>query len=53
MVTRRDEHQSLYLSYLKRCNDHDFDGMASFYTSTVKVNDVPMIQPPLRRNSRL
>ena len=42
MVTQRDEHRSLYLSYLRYCNEHDFDRMASFYTSTIKVNDVPM-----------
>ena len=42
MVTQRDEHRSLYLSYLEACNKHDFDRMASFYTSTIKVNDVPM-----------
>ena len=41
-MTQRDEHRSLYLSYLKYCNEHDFDRMASFYTSTIKVNDVPM-----------
>lgn len=41
-VTQRDEYRSLYLSYLEHCNGHDFDGMASFYTSTIKVNDVPM-----------
>ena len=41
-MTQRDEHRSLYLSYLEYCNEHDFDGMASFYTSTIKVNDVPM-----------
>jgi predicted ester cyclase len=42
VVTQRDEHRSLYLSYLRYCNEHDFDRMASFYTSTIKVNDVPM-----------
>jgi predicted ester cyclase len=42
LVMQRDEYRSLYLSYLKHCNEHDFDGMASFYTSTIKVNDVPM-----------
>jgi steroid delta-isomerase-like uncharacterized protein len=41
-VTQRDALRSLYLSYLKCCNEHDFDGMASFYTSAIKVNDVPM-----------
>jgi steroid delta-isomerase-like uncharacterized protein len=46
-MTQREEHRSLYLSYLECCNEHDFDRMASFYTSTIytstiKVNDVPM-----------
>ena len=41
-MTQRDEYRSLYLSYLKYCNGHDFDRMATFYTSTIKVNDVPM-----------
>ena len=41
-MTQRDEHRSLYLSYLECCNKHDFDGMASFYTSTIEVNDVAM-----------
>jgi steroid delta-isomerase-like uncharacterized protein len=42
LMTQRDEYQSLYLSYLKYCNEHDFDRMASFYASPIKVNDVPM-----------
>jgi steroid delta-isomerase-like uncharacterized protein len=42
LVTQRDGHRSLYQSYLKCCNEHDFDGMALFYTSAIKVNDVPM-----------
>jgi predicted ester cyclase len=42
LMTQGDEYRSLYLSYLKCCNEHDFDGMASFYTSPIKVNDVPM-----------
>jgi len=41
-VTQHDEYRSLYLSYLEYCNEHDLDGMASFYTSPIKVNDVPM-----------
>ena len=41
-MTQRDEYRSLYLSYLKYCNEHDFVRMASFYTSPIKVNDVPM-----------
>ena len=41
-MTQRDEYRSLYLSYLKYSNEHDFDRMASFYTPTIKVNDVPM-----------
>lgn len=36
------EVRSLYLSYLQRCNEHDFDGMESFYAPTIKVNDSPM-----------
>ena len=40
-MTQRDQHRSLYLSYLQCCNEHDFDRMASFYTSPIKVNDVP------------
>ena len=36
------QNRSLYLSYLGYCNKHDVDGMASFYTSTIKVNDVSM-----------
>jgi steroid delta-isomerase-like uncharacterized protein len=44
-VTQHDEYRSLYQSYLKCCNEHDLDGMASFYTSTIKVNDVPMDPP--------
>ena len=41
-MTQPEQHRSLYLSYLKYCNEHDLDGMASFYTPTIKVNDVPM-----------
>lgn len=41
-MTQREEHRSLYLSYLKYCNEHDVDRMASFYKPTMKVNDVPM-----------
>ena len=41
-MTQRDEHRSLYLSYLKYCNEHDIDRMASCYTSTIRVNDVAM-----------
>jgi predicted ester cyclase len=41
-MTQRDEHRSLYLSYLEYCNEHDVDRMASFYTSTISVNEVPM-----------
>jgi predicted ester cyclase len=40
-MTQR-ERRSLYLSYLEYCNKHNVDGMASFYKSTMKVNDVPM-----------
>jgi steroid delta-isomerase-like uncharacterized protein len=42
LVTQHDGHRALYLSYLKCCNEHDFDGMAAFYTPTIKVNDVAM-----------
>jgi predicted ester cyclase len=41
-VSRLEEYRSLYQAYLKCCNEHDFDGMASFYTPTIKVNDAPM-----------
>ena len=41
-MTQHNEHRCLYLSYLKCCNDHDLEGMASFYASTMKVNGVPM-----------
>ena len=41
-MTQREEHRSLYLSYLEYCNQHDLDGMATFYTSPMKVNGVPM-----------
>ena len=41
-MTQGDDYRSLYLSYLKYCNDHDFDSMALFYTPTIKVNDAPM-----------
>ena len=41
-MSQPEEHRSLYLSYLEYCNDHDLNRMASFYTSTTKVNDVPM-----------
>ena len=41
-MTQREQHRSLYLSYLEYCNQHDLDGMASFYTSTIKVNGVAM-----------
>ena len=41
-MAQHEENRSLYLSYLEFCNKHDVNGMASFYTSTIKVNDVPM-----------
>ncbi|MEM6104685.1 ester cyclase [Mycobacterium sp. 050272] len=41
-MSRLEEYRSLYLAYLKCCNEHDFDGMASFYTPTIQVNDAPM-----------
>ena len=40
-MTQHDEHRSLYLSYLERCNDHDLEGMATFYAPSMKVNGVP------------
>ncbi|WP_165839750.1 ester cyclase [Mycobacterium montefiorense] len=42
LVSRLEENRSLYLAYLKCCNEHDFDAMTSFYTPTIKVNDAPM-----------
>ncbi|MET8426210.1 ester cyclase [Nocardia sp. NPDC004860] len=42
MVTQDNEQRSLYLSYLGYCNEHDFESMASFYTPTIKVDDIPM-----------
>ena len=41
-MTQCEKLRSLYLSYLECCNEHDVDRMASFYASTIKVNDVPM-----------
>ena len=41
-MNQREEQRTLYLSYLEYCNEHDVDRMASFYSSTIKVNDVPM-----------
>ena len=41
-MAQHEENRSWYLSYLEFCNKHDVDGMASFYTSTIKVNDLPM-----------
>ena len=41
-MTQREENRSRYMSYLEFCNEHDVQGMASFYTPTIKVNDVPM-----------
>ncbi|HEY2123555.1 MAG TPA: ester cyclase [Chthoniobacterales bacterium] len=41
-MTQRKKLRSLYQSYLQCCNEHDVNGMASFYTSTIKVNDVAM-----------
>ena len=41
-MTQREKLRSLYLSYLECCNEHDVDGMSSFYTSTIKVNDISM-----------
>lgn len=41
-VTQHDEYRALYLSYLVLCNNHDFDGMASFYTPSIQVNGAAM-----------
>lgn len=41
-MSQHDEYRSLYLSYLKCCNEHDLDGMAAFYAPMMKVNGVPM-----------
>ena len=41
-MTQREDYRSLYLSYLEHCNRHDFDGMASFYTPTIKIDGVAM-----------
>lgn len=41
-MSRLEDYRSLYQAYLKCCNEHDFDGMASFYTAAIKVNDAPM-----------
>ena len=41
-MIQRDEHRSLYLSYLECCNEHEIDRMASFYTSTIRINEAPM-----------
>jgi aspartyl-tRNA synthetase len=41
-MNQREEHRSLYLSYLACCNEHDVDRMATFYTSAMQVNDVLM-----------
>jgi len=42
LATQHEKHRSLYLSYLEACNAHDLDRMETFYTSTIKINDVPM-----------
>jgi predicted ester cyclase len=41
-MSQREKSRSLYMSYLEFCNEHDVQGMASFYTPTIKVNDVRM-----------
>jgi predicted ester cyclase len=41
-MSQREKSRSLYMSYLEFCNEHDVNGMAAFYTPTIKVNDVPM-----------
>lgn len=40
-MTMRDDHVSLYNSYLERCNEHDFAGMTTFYAPAIKINGVP------------
>ena len=41
-MTQPEDLRELYQSYLTYCNAHDFDGMAEFYTPTIRVNDAPM-----------
>src|SRR3954465_13115813 len=41
-MTQRDECLSLYRSYLEYCNQHDFDGMATFYAPGIKIEGIPM-----------
>lgn len=36
-----EEYRALYASYLEHCNAHNFEGMESFYTSPLNVNDEP------------
>lgn len=38
----REDHETLYQAYLECCNAHDFDGMTTFYTPTLMVNDTPI-----------
>ncbi len=41
-MTQHEKLRSLYQSYLECSNKHDVEGMASFYTLTIRVNDVSM-----------
>ena len=41
-MTQPEKLRSLYVSYLECCNKHDVEGMAAFYASTMKINDVSM-----------
>jgi steroid delta-isomerase-like uncharacterized protein len=41
-VTLREQHRSLYNSYVNACNEHDFGRMQTFYAPTLLVNDVPI-----------
>ncbi|KAL7942798.1 hypothetical protein V8C42DRAFT_330419 [Trichoderma barbatum] len=40
-LTKIEEYRALYESYLQHCNSHNFEGMESFYTSPLNVNDEP------------
>lgn len=37
-----EDYRALYEAYLRCCNEHDFDGMATFYAPSIRVNDAPM-----------
>ncbi|WP_123026842.1 ester cyclase [Mycolicibacterium stellerae] len=42
MESHLEQLRSLYLDYLKACNDHDFDRMSTFYAPSIQINDAPM-----------